>query len=73
MQKQTVKTEMVLVAVPADLLHEAGICEGSPLQMYTDGSRLVIESLDDTDGFVCDGDCESCPCVDICDDAEVIG
>ena len=34
------KREMVLVAVPADLLHEAGICEGSPLQMYADGERL---------------------------------
>ena len=56
------KREMVLVAVPADLLHEAGICEGSPLQMYAD----------DTGNFVCDGDCQSCPCVDICDDAEAM-
>lgn len=66
------KREMVLVAVPADLLHEAGVCEGSPLQMYADGRRLVMESLDDTDDFVCGGDCQSCPCADICDDAEAM-
>ena len=66
------KREMVLVAVPADLLHEAGICEGSPLQMYADGERLVMESLDDTGDFVCDGHCGGCPCADICDDAEAM-
>ena len=40
--------------------------------MYADGERLVMESLDDTGNFVCDGDCQSCPCVDICDDAEAM-
>ncbi len=63
---------MVLVAVPEDLLSEAGICEGGPLQMYADGNRLILESLDDTGDFVCDGGCESCPCADRCDDAEAM-
>ena len=68
MQKRPMKTEMVMLAVPADMLLEAGIFEGDPIQMYADGHRLVIENLDDTDGFVCDGDCESCPFYEIeCD------
>ena len=66
------KRELVLVAVPADLLHEAGICEDIPLQMYADCRRLVMESLDDTGDFVCDGHCGGCPCADICDDAEAM-
>lgn len=79
------KTEMVMVAVPAEMLLEAGIFEGDPMQMYVEGRRLVIENLDDTDDFVCDGncddcpfneidcvdECESCPCNNICDDSEV--
>lgn len=79
------KTEMVMVAVPAEMLLEAGIFEGDPMQMYVEGRKLVIENLDDIDDFVCggdcsvcpisetecDGDCENCPCSIDCDDAEV--
>lgn len=85
MQKRRMKTEMVMVAVPAEMMLEAGIFEGNPMQMYVEGRRLVIENLDDIDDFVCggdcsdcpiseidcNGDCESCPCWDECDDAEV--
>lgn len=85
MQKRPMKTEMVLLAVPAEMLLEAGVFEGDPMQMYVEGRRLVIENLDDTDDYVCDGNCndcpwgeidcdgncESCPCSNDCDDAEV--
>ena len=53
MQKRTMKTEMVMVAVPAAMLLEAGIFEGDPMQMYVEGRKLVIENLDDLDDFVC--------------------
>lgn len=85
MQKRIMKSEMVLLSVPADMLLEAGIFEGDPMQMYVEGRRLIIENLDDTDDFVCnrdcaecpfneidcDGECESCPCRNDCDDSEV--
>jgi len=84
MRKRIMKTEMVLLSVPADMLLEAGIFEGDPMQMYVEGSRLIIENLDDTDDFVCDrscndcpwgetdcdGECESCPCRNDCDNSE---
>lgn len=85
MRKRIMKTEMVLLSVPTDMLLEAGIFEGDPMQMYVEGRRLVIENLDDTDDFVCGGscndcpwgdidcddECESCPCRNDCDNSEV--
>lgn len=85
MQNKKMKTEIVLLAVPAEMLLEAGICEDDPMQMYVDGRKLVIENLDDPgdivcdgdcescplDGLDCDGDCEDCPCSEHCDESEV--
>lgn len=65
MQKRRMKTEMVMVAVPAEMLLEAGIFEGDPMQMYVDGRKLVIENLDDIEDFVCGGDCVECPFCDV--------
>ena len=45
MQDKKMKTEIVLLAVPAEMLLEAGIFEGDPMQMYVDGRKLVIENL----------------------------
>lgn len=53
--------EFVLISVPKDVLEDAGIVDGSVLQIYADGNRLVIEKLIDTGEIVCDGDCDNCP------------
>ena len=53
--------EFVLISVPKDVLEDAGIIDGSVLQIYVDGNRLVIERLTDTGEAVCDGDCDNCP------------
>ena len=53
--------EFVLISVPKEVLEDAGIVDGSVLQIYADGNRLVIERLTDTGEVVCDGDCENCP------------
>lgn len=53
--------EFVLISVPKEVLEEAGIVDGSVLQIYADGNRLVIERLTDTGEIVCDGDCDNCP------------
>lgn len=87
MQKRPMKIKMALLAVPAEMLLEAGVFENDSIQMYVEGRRLIIEKLDDTDNFICDGECagcpfnetdcdgecESCPCSDDCDDSEVNG
>ena len=53
--------EFVLISVPKEVLEDAGIVDGSVLQIYADGNRLVIERLTDTGEVVCDGDCDNCP------------
>ena len=53
--------EFVLISVPKDVLEDAGIVDGSVLQIYADGNRLVIERLTDTGEVVCDGGCDNCP------------
>ena len=68
MQGKKIRSETVLIPVPAELLLEAGIFEGDPMQMYTDGHKIVIENIDDPKDIVCDGDCENCPIAEIdCD------
>lgn len=41
MQDKKMKTEIVLLAVPAEMLLEAGIFEGDPMQMYVDGNTTT--------------------------------
>ena len=53
--------EFVLISVPKEVLEDAGIVDGSVLQIYADGNRLVIERLTGTGEVVCDGDCDNCP------------
>ena len=53
--------EFVLISVPKEALEDAGIVDGSVLQIYADGNKLVIEKLIDTGEIVCDGDCDNCP------------
>lgn len=53
--------EFVFISVPKEALEDAGIVDGSVLQIYADGNKLVIEKLIDTGEIVCDGDCDNCP------------
>ena len=61
MQDKEMKQKFVLLSIPADLLVETGIFEGGALQMSMDGKKLVIESAEEPEDFVCSGDCETCP------------
>lgn len=83
MQDKRLKQEYVLIAVPEQLLLEAGIFESDAILMYVSEDRLVIEH--DDEEFICDGDCEdcpmsdmdcdgecdACPCSESCDESEV--
>lgn len=84
MQNKKMKTEIIMLPVPAELFLEAGMFEGDPLQMYADGHKIAIENIDNPKDIVCDGDCENrpiadidcdgdcedCPCSDNCDESE---
>lgn len=82
MQNKKLKHEFVMLAVPADLLLEAGIFEGDSIAVSVESGRLIIENYDEPicDGDCencplndedCDGDCEDCPCCEVCDESEV--
>ena len=60
MKKRTKKTEMIMMAVPIDMLTEAGICSEDTIQMYVSGSRIIIEGIDSPEEFICSGDCDDC-------------
>lgn len=77
--------EYVLFSIPVDMLEEAGIGEESVVQMRAGNGKIIINTVSDTDDFICDSDCEhcpmsetdcdenceSCPCYDSCDEREV--
>lgn len=82
MQSKTVKNDMILFPIPKDLLDEIGLDPMEVVQMSVADGKLIIEKAEDTDDFVCDGDCDSCPfgdtdcdedcencpCAEVCDE-----
>ena len=77
--------EYVLFSVPMEMLEEAGIGEESVIQMSAGNGKIIINTVKDTEDFICDNDCETCPlseidcnedcencpCYDSCDESEV--
>lgn len=55
MQNKKLKHEYVLISVPAELLLEAGICEGEIMEMYVAGKKLIIQNADESDGLTMGG------------------
>lgn len=53
-------TEEAMLAVPMEMLAEAGFYTGNPIQIHVSVSRIIIESLDDSGKFICSGDCDDC-------------
>ena len=66
-------TDYLLLSIPLDMLEEAGISEESVIQMSAVSGKILIKAVsrDDAEDFVCDGDCESCPCSEYCAESEV--
>ena len=76
----------VLFSIPTDMLVEAGIGEESVVQMSAGHGKIIINTVNDTEDFVCDNDCEhcpmsetdcdedceNCPCYNGCDESEVL-
>ena len=77
--------EYVLFSIPVEMLEEAGIDEESIFQMSAGNGKIIINTVKNTEDFICDGDCkhcpmsefdcegncENCPCYDGCDESEM--
>ena len=61
MQNEKITTESILLGISRELMTAAGLREGMLLQMTAEAGKLVIERLEDTSNYVCDGDCDNCP------------
>lgn len=80
-------TEMfVLISVPFEVFEDAGIGDGSVMNITMEDGKIVIERVETKDCDIvcsgncedcpafyidCDGDCEACPCYENCDEGEV--
>ncbi len=51
----------VMVPIPLEVLEESGIDIGDLVQFAAGDGIVVMETVTDLSGFVCDGDCENCP------------
>lgn len=71
MQKENI-AEFVLLSVPLELITEAKLDTNGILQMSTEEGRIIIENPEDVGDFICDGDCEYCPCSETCDGSGAI-
>ena len=63
----------LMIPIPLDDIVESGIDFGGVIQSSVIDGKIVIENVDETEDFVCDGDCESCPffepdCDEDCED-----
>ena len=55
------RNQFVLVSVPLEMFLEAGISMESVIQVSSHDGKIVIDTPDTTEDYVCDRDCESCP------------
>ena len=51
----------ILVSVPLDMFLEAGINTESIIQVSAREGKIIIDTPDSIEDYVCDRDCESCP------------
>lgn len=66
---QNKKLKVRMVGIPTEMLDKAGITVHSVVEMIQFDDIIIIRKAEDTDGYVCDSDCENCPFLDMdCDD-----
>ncbi len=61
MQKQNNHSmnELTMIAIPTEILEEAGIDEFDGIEIFVDRGRIIIQPLEDDDECVC---CPYCGC-----------
>lgn len=57
--------EYILFSIPVEMLEEAGIGEESVIQMRVINGKIIIDTVKNAKDFVCDGDCNNCPMIEI--------
>lgn len=53
--------QFILVSVPLEMFLEAGINTESIIQVSAREGKIIIDTPDSTEDYVCDRDCENCP------------
>lgn len=62
-------TQSILISVSVDDLLEAGIDMTKIIETCVCGGQIIIRNAE-TNNYICDGDCENCPCYELCDNSE---
>ncbi|WP_243111331.1 hypothetical protein [Acutalibacter sp. 1XD8-33] len=55
------KEQFILVSVLLEMFLEAGINTESIIQVSARESKIIIDTPDSTEDYVCDRDCDNCP------------
>ncbi len=53
--------QLTMIAIPSEMLEEAGIDEFSGIEVFVDRGRIIIQQLEDEDEDECDC-CPYCGC-----------
>lgn len=64
MQKPNNVNQLTMIAIPTDMLEEAGIGEYTTMEVFVDRGRIIIQQLEDEDeddAYEDDDDCVCCP------------
>ena len=54
-------SQFTLVSVPLEMFLEADINTESIIQVSAREGKIIIDTPDSTEDYVCDRDCENCP------------
>ena len=66
--QNTKMTECVWVSIPIEVLAKANLQEGGVFQIYASQGRVILENVQESEGIICDGDCNTCPMSEVdCD------
>ena len=53
-------SQFILVSVPLEMFLETGINTESIIQVSAREGKIIIDTPDSTEDYVCDRDCENC-------------
>lgn len=80
--KKLNSNEFILLAIPTEILEEAGVSQAGILYISARKGTIVIKAAENEDDYICDGNCEeceffnmdcdedcaNCPCFDFCEE-----
>ncbi len=62
------KEEIMTIDLPMEAIIEAGFTEATVIQISACAGKIVLEAVEEEDleDYVCDRNCWSCPCINVC-------